>query len=293
MEQSKKLELELKPLSKANDTNYEWTDKEEDLLRRYSEQARCYQHINEYSAKKYTVRYNILTGVTLFLNLLTAISGVQNQYDDIDIRNAIGFFSTIIGGLLTVIQLINTRCSVSENKARYEQLGKRWESFMNLIELELTKNRTERTKKSILLPKCAQDFENIGKDHVGFATGFKEDFNKTYDGIDICKPPILDGFSKLEINRTIIEIDNEKENQLEQIIIENFKLQHGRPPSKEEFNDILLLDPLYSEYMKKNEIKKDVISEESLGYKTSVVKDVVINVGDDSIEEVKDDKINL
>ena len=186
--------FDLSDIPQSSDIKYNWTDEDENFLRGLSEEAICYQFLNDYSAQQYTLRVNIITGVALVLNLITTFSGLQNQYDDINIRNNIGICLTLVGGFGTLIQLINTKCNISDDKIKYEKSYKNWKKFSFYINVELIKNRTERIDKNIFFPKCIKLYDQLIETQITFTEKAINVYYKKYEKINIQKPSTFGDF---------------------------------------------------------------------------------------------------
>lgn len=243
--------FDLSDIPQSSDIKYNWTDEDENFLRGLSEEAICYQFLNDYSAQQYTLRVNIITGVALVLNLITTFSGLQNQYDDINIRNNIGICLTLVGGFGTLIQLINTKCNISDDKIKYEKSYKNWKKFSFYINVELIKNRTERIDKNIFFPKCIKLYDQLIETQITFTEKAINVYYKKYEKINIQKPSTFGDFKPLDINRQFVE-SKSKQNEVKTLIIDNYKQINGRIPNDEELADILSTEPLYFKYNTNN-----------------------------------------
>jgi hypothetical protein len=239
--------------SDASELIYAWTSMDEDLLCKWAENAQCYEFLHNDSASVYEWWLNRLNFLQLSLSAVGTLSVMQNQFTDIDIRNNFGIGLGIISALVTTIQYINSKYKVTENHIKYLEHAKDWIKLKSDIEVELSRSRTERTEKKILIHTFRKIHNELVEKQLRPLDSAIMKFIKMHGDTDIRKPSILNSFTKIIVNTSVSEpILLNSAEKTKETIIELFKQQKGRDPTSEELDDIQLTEHIQKQLLNKN-----------------------------------------
>lgn len=233
-----------------------WNENDEDILKEWSDKARCYKWLYENSYKLY---YLIYLFFTLPVIIITTISGTANFSQTLIPEQGrtyyalvAGFLSLLAGMITTIAQFLK----ISELKETYNMCYKNWDKFSRTLGMELQLHPDERGHKGVFIESSKKEYDRLVEVSPTIpgiiAHMFKLKLGKTHqnnldprenlikpDIVDTIKPTKIYDRTKNKTNHELPLLDTNKQPTLIDTITDKFKEKYGRDPTTEEIRDEL------------------------------------------------------
>jgi hypothetical protein len=238
-----------------------WNESDEELLKEWSDKARCYKWLYEQSYKLY---YFIYLLFTLPVIIITTISGTANFAQTLIPVEGRTYFALGAGSLSLIAGMITTIAQflkISELKETYNMCYKSWDKFTRTLGMELQLHPDERGPKGVIIDSSKKEYDRLVELSPTIpglvALSFKSTFRKSYtisnnpnevlikpDIVDTIKPTKIFDRSKLprhEERKPLISVPVTPvyKPTVVDIFIDKFKNKYGREPTSEEIKDEL------------------------------------------------------
>jgi hypothetical protein len=148
------------PVSDAS-TVVAWKHSHENILIGWADKAMCYKWLHAESRKKYTVQYHWLTIPVIVMSTVTGAANFAQERVPVQYRTyaqlAIGGVNILAGVLTTVSQFLK----VSELVEAHRSSTILWDRFYRTIQVELSKERHNRTAVVQFLATCQEQYDML------------------------------------------------------------------------------------------------------------------------------------
>lgn len=239
-----------------------WNENDEEILKEWSDKARCYKWLYEQSYKLYYFIYLIFT---LPVIIITTISGTANFAQTLIPLEGRTYFALGAGSLSLIAGMITTIAQflkISELKETYNMCYKSWDKFTRTLGMELQLHPDERGNKGVTIESSKKEYDRLvelsptipGIITYWFKISLRNTYNKSDDPNEILiKPDIVDTIKPTKVfDRSRIRFDNpindpEEKNPIinnkgptmVDLFMTKFRDKYGRDPTNEEIKDEL------------------------------------------------------
>lgn len=186
----------------------EWDDRVEKLLSGWADIAACYTWLFDKSYRKNSrihfsfslpiIIFSTVTGTLIMsLNSLLPAESVKTGQT---VLGAVNIFT----GILSTLQNYLNPGKKSETNL---QASKGWSKFERNIKIQLALARKNRKNVSEFLRECRKEYENLLDNCPVIDSGTISLFRKSFQGVDIIRPEILDKIEKTVVDKE--EVDSQ------------------------------------------------------------------------------------
>jgi hypothetical protein len=216
----------------------EWLEEDELILKQWSDISLCYKWMHGQAYNKYRMIFLAMTIPVIIISTITGTANFAQEQLPQEYRSTflmvVGSFNIIVGIISTIMQFIK----VNELKEAYGMSIKNWDKYHRNIQLELMKNRENRTSKNTMLEFAKKEFDRLIDLSPEMPADVIRKFKIKFKDNELFKPDICDNLSPTIIyqkKHEEIKISIDKSYEIR----EKFKERNGRYPNEEELKDIL------------------------------------------------------
>ena len=218
-----------------------WKEEEEYILKKWADNAICFQWMHNVSFRSYKKRYALFTIPVIIISTLTGTANFAVEKFGPDVANIaimiIGAFNIVAAIISTVQQFLK----ISEMTEGHRTASTAWDKFGRNLGVELAKNPIDRKPAQEALKFYKEEFDRLMEVSPKFSKKVIDEFNVAFKDKNIIKPDITGNVTETTIfDRKKIEWEeipmNIDENMDEKI--ESYKRQYfetnGRFPTDDE-----------------------------------------------------------
>lgn len=221
----------------------QWLEEDELILKQWSDISLCYKWMHSQAYNKYRRIFLAMTIPVIIISTITGTANFAQQQLPESFRSSflmiVGSLNIIVGIISTIMQFIK----VNELKEGFNMSIKNWDKYHRNIQLELMKNRDNRTAKNTMLEFAKKEFDRLIDLSPEIPSDVVKIFQVKFKDNELFKPDICDNLSPTIVYHKKAEevavtvVDSQASQILE--IKEKFKQRNGRYPNDEELKDIL------------------------------------------------------
>ncbi len=220
----------------------QWLEEDELILKQWSDISLCYKWMHSQAYEKYR---RIFLSMTIPVIIISTITGTANFAQEQLPESFRSSFLMIVGSLNIIVGIISTIMQfikVNELKEGFNMSIKNWDKYHRNIQLELMKNRDNRTAKNTMLEFAKKEFDRLIDLSPEIPSDVIKRFQVKFKDNELFKPDICDNLSPTIVyhkkaDEVVLTVDSQASQILE--IKEKFKQRNGRYPNDEELKDII------------------------------------------------------
>ncbi len=233
--------------------NSVWTIEDEKILSEWADKAACYALMYDMELKIYSKKNNWYTTPVIILQTIMGAANFAQDKVPEEYRN---YYSMGIGGITIISGIIATLASkykIAEIKEAHNNATKQWDKFSRNIKLELVKSPEERLPKKAMMEMCKKEYDRLVESSPEISDDTISRFLNNFKNSPIAKPEICNEIKPTEVFKrkeviapqVIIQQATTPEDPIKKRnddLMNKFIKNNGRPPSDEEFQDMLDLE---------------------------------------------------
>ena len=152
---------ETKTNNNINTNNYSWDDKEEEILKGWSEKGSCYQLMHDRSHKKY---WCLNTWFAIPIIILSTVTGTGNFAQESfgpEYKYYIIYTIATLNILVAIMSTVSQYLQLGQNVEGHRLASVSWDKFSRSIKVELSKDRNSRQNVDSFILNCQEQYDRL------------------------------------------------------------------------------------------------------------------------------------